>query len=708
MTALLAALRDRTRADDPRAVTVDGHRLSRAELRSAAQSFAASLDTRGPVAICATPTLETVVAVTGCLLAGITAVPVPPDAGAAEIAHILADSAATAWVGEPREHVDLPVRRVTPDTGSVPAQEAETDDDHIAMILYTSGTTGAPKGVLLSRAAIAAGIDALAEAWDWTDRDTVAHGLPLFHTHGLILGILGSLHIGSRVVHTGKAVPERYAATPATMYFGVPTVWGRIAADEASARALADARLLVSGSAPLPLPVFERLRVLTGHAPIERYGMTETMITLSTRADGERRPGWVGSAVDGVDTRLRGEDGAEVPADGESVGRLEVRGPMLFAGYLGRPDATAASWTEDGWFITGDVAVKDSAGFHRIVGRESVDLIKSGGYRIGAGEIETSLLARPEVREVAVVGEPDADLGQRIVAYVAATPGSDADAEALVAHVAGELSWHKRPREIRFVDALPRNAMGKVQKAALIRGDGPAADAAGHTGAMDPLPVDLPPGADHRAAEAAFAAAGWERCGAGDWAVALASPDGALVARISPFDPVGPYSAALYREAAGTGQVPVLHAHRRLAGGGDLQVMERLAEAPQGAAEAFHRSIAAGTEEVAELAAVVGRVHENALRDLPWCGPLDTNPSNVMLRADGSPVLIDPYYADGPDLFATAGRDPDLFVTRIPEDQRRFLTEIPLAASGPWPEAEREAMRAALAAADARSEKMDR
>lgn len=712
MTALLAALRDLARADDPRAVTIDGHSVSRAELRSAALTFATSLRTAGPVAVCATPTLETVVAVTGCLLAGITAVPVPPDAGPAEIAHILNDSAATAWAGEPRDHVDLPVHRASPGTGSPAAQSAgpDADDGAVAMILYTSGTTGAPKGVLLSRAAIAAGLDALAEAWDWTDRDTVAHGLPLFHTHGLILGVLGSLHIGSRVVHTGKATPERYAATPATMYFGVPTVWSRIVADEDSARVLADARLLVSGSAPLPLPVFERLRALTGQAPIERYGMTETMITLSTRADGERRPGWVGTAVDGVRTRLRAEDGADVPADGESVGRLEVRGPMLFAGYLGRPDATAASWTEDGWFITGDVAVKDAAGFHRIVGRESVDLIKSGGYRIGAGEIETSLLARPEVREVAVVGVPDADLGQRIVAYVVAAPGSNADAEGLIAHVAGELSWHKRPRAVRFVDALPRNAMGKVQKAALIRGDGgaPTGDAARHTQAVDALPVDLPPDADHRAAEAAFADAGWTRCGAGDWAIALASPDGALVVRISPFDPVGPYTAALYREAAGTGHVPVLHAHRRLVGGGDLQVLERLTDAPRDAAQAFHRAVLAGAEAVAELAAVVGRIHADALRDLPWCGPLDTDPSNVMLRADGGPVLIDPFYANGPDLYATAGRDPDLFVTRIPEDQRRFLTEIPLAASGPWPEAERAAMRAALAAADARSEKMDR
>ncbi|MGX9296505.1 hypothetical protein [Tsukamurella paurometabola] len=225
---------------------------------------------------------------------------------------------------------------------------------------------------------------------------------------------------------------------------------------------------------------------------------------------------------------------------------------------------------------------------------------------------------------------------------------------------------------------------------------------------MDTLSVDLPPGAGHRAAEAAFAAAGWTRCGAGDWAIALASPDGALVARISPFDPVGPYSAALYREAAGTGQVPALHAHRRLAGGGDLQVLERLIDAPAGVAESFHRSIADGDPVTAALSAIVRRIHAGALRELPWCGPLDTNSSNVMRRADGTPVLIDPLYADGPDLYTTAGRDPDLFVTRIPEAERRFMTEIPLAASGPWPAAERAALREALAAADARSAKMDR
>jgi fatty acid CoA ligase FadD36 len=245
------------------------------------------------------------------------------------------------------------------------------------------------------------------------------------------------------------------------MYFGVPTVWSRIADDPESARALSSARLLVSGSAPLPVPVFDKIRELTGLALIERYGMSETMLTLSTRADGERRPGWVGVPLRGVETRLRDERGRDVPRDGESIGGLQVRGPMLFDGYLGRPEATAQTWTEDGWFKTGDVAVIDPGGFHRIVGRESTDLIKSGGFRVGAGEVETSLLGHPSVREAAVVGVPDPDLGQRLVAFVVGEKVSETE---LIDHVAAELSVHKRPREIRVVDSLPRNAMGKVQK----------------------------------------------------------------------------------------------------------------------------------------------------------------------------------------------------------------------------------------------------
>lgn len=449
-------------ADIPDAVTIDGETLSRSDLLGAATSVAERIARAERVAVLARPTVPTVLAVVGCLIAGVTVVPVPPDSGPAELDHMLADSGAQAWLGAAPAGTTLPVvpvRRHARSWHTYP----EPDPAAPAFVLYTSGTTGAPKGVVLSRRAIAAGLDALAEAWAWTAADVLVHGLPLFHVHGLILGLLGPLRIGSPLVHTGKPTPANYAAASGTLYFGVPTVWSRIAEDPESAKQLSAARLLVSGSAPLPAPVFERLAELTGHAPVERYGMSETMITLSARADGERRPGWVGVPVRGVSTRLRDEAGQPVPHDGSSIGGLQVRGPMLFDGYFGRPDATAECWTDDGWFRTGDVAAIDSEGFHRIVGRESVDLIKSGGYRIGAGEVETSLLGHPAVAEVAVVGLADADLGQRIVAFV--VPRAEAPGEQeLIDHVAEQLSVHKRPREIRFVPALPRNAMGKVQK----------------------------------------------------------------------------------------------------------------------------------------------------------------------------------------------------------------------------------------------------
>jgi fatty acid CoA ligase FadD36 len=379
---------------------------------------------------------------------------------------MLTDSGAQAWLGpepnEPEGLPHIPVRLHARSWHRYP----EPSPDATAMIIYTSGTTGLPKGVVLSRRAIAADLDALAEAWQWTPDDVLVHGLPLFHVHGLVLGLLGSLRIGNRFVHTGKPTPEGYAQAAGTLYFGVPTVWSRVVGDPSAAEALRAARLLVSGSAALPVPVFDRLAELTGHQPIERYGASESLITISTRADGERRAGWVGLPVAGVETRLLDDDDNPVPHDGETVGRLQVRGPTLFAGYLNRPEATAEAFDPDGWYRTGDVAVIDGGGMHRIVGRESVDLIKSGGYRIGAGEIETSLLGHPGVQEAAVVGLPDADLGQRIVAFVVGSSGLDAD--DLINHVAQELSVHKRPREVRLVDALPRNAMGKVLKKQLL------------------------------------------------------------------------------------------------------------------------------------------------------------------------------------------------------------------------------------------------
>jgi fatty acid CoA ligase FadD36 len=452
------------------AVRIDGVSLSRSDLVGAGTSAAERVSVAGRVAILATPTATTVLAVVGCLIAGVPFVPVPADVGDTERTHLLKDSGAQAWLGEPpAESQGLPHIPVRMHARSW-HRYAEPRPESAAMIMYTSGTTGPPKGVTISRRAIAADIDALAQAWEWTGADTLVHGLPLFHVHGLVLGLLGSLRIGNRFVHTGKPTPQAYADAGGTLYFGVPTVWSRIAADPPAAAALSSARLLVSGSAALPVPVFDELVRLTGHAPVERYGSTESLITISTRVDGERRPGWVGLPISGVQTRLVDEDGQPVPHDGESIGQLQVKSPTNFSGYLNRPDATAAAFDADGWFRTGDVAVIDADGMHRIVGRESVDLIKSGGYRIGAGEIETVLLGYAGVDEVAVVGVPDDDLGQRIVAYVV----GDADPELLIQYVAERLSAHKRPRAVHIVDSLPRNAMGKVLKKELAaRGDAP-------------------------------------------------------------------------------------------------------------------------------------------------------------------------------------------------------------------------------------------
>lgn len=425
-------------------VTVAGQSVTWEQLASRAAALGRAMAGMPAVAVEATPTLDTVVAIVAALAAGVPAVPVPPDAGPVEREHILRDSHA------------VPLPSPAADDSSLPEPPADAP----ALVVYTSGTTGAPKGVVLSRRALAAGLDGLAEAWAWTPDDVLVHGLPLFHVHGLVLGVLGPLRVGSSLVHTGRPTPEAYAAAKGTLYFGVPTVWGRVCADPASAAALASARLLVSGSAPLPVRVFEQLQQLTGHAPVERYGMTETLITLSTRAAGERRPGWVGTPITGARTRLVGDDGGVVAHDGTSIGELHVQGDTLFDGYLGRPDATAASF-DGSWFRTGDAAVIDPDGFHRIVGRQSMDIIKTGGFKVGAGEVEAALADHPSVQEVAVVGLPDDDLGQRIVAYVV---GEGVEPAVLIEHVAATLSVHKRPREVRLVEALPRNAMGKVQK----------------------------------------------------------------------------------------------------------------------------------------------------------------------------------------------------------------------------------------------------
>ncbi|WP_351236158.1 acyl-CoA synthetase [Streptomyces sp. NPDC002133] len=484
MSALFPALTTGDEGSGRPALRFGDRALAYGELAAAAGSLAGRLPEAGRVAVWATPSLETAVGVVAALLAGVPAVPLNPKTGERELAHIVGDSAPSLVLAGPEdelppvlgglERVDIPV---TPPSGR-PELPPEPDPGAPALIVYTSGTTGPPKGAVLPRRAIAATLDALEDAWAWTGDDVLVQALPLFHVHGLILGILGPLRRGGSVRHLGRFSPEgvaRELGAGGTMLFGVPTMYHRLAEsvedDPELRKALAGARLLVSGSAALPVHDHERIFAATGRRVVERYGMTETLMNTSVRVDGEPRPGSVGLPLPGVELRLVEDDGSEITAyDGESVGEIQVRGPSLFTAYLNRPDATAAAFDGD-WFRTGDMAVRDADGHVRIVGRRATDLIKSGGYKIGAGEIENVLLEHPGVREAAVTGEPDPDLGERVVAWVVpADPASPPAARELAEHVAGQLAPHKRPRTVRFLDALPRNDMGKIMKRALTDG----------------------------------------------------------------------------------------------------------------------------------------------------------------------------------------------------------------------------------------------
>jgi malonyl-CoA/methylmalonyl-CoA synthetase len=353
-------------------------------------------------------------------------------------------------------------------------------EDRRAMILYTSGTTGQPKGVVSTHRNLTAQVRSLVEAWGWTREDRILLSLPLHHLHGILNVVCCALWSGAVCEMLPKfdasRVWDRLASGELTTYMGVPTLYHRLiekwdaTADTAERSRLTagcrQMRLMVSGSAALPIPVLERWHEISGHTLLERYGMTEIGMALSNPLLGERRPGSVGSPLPGVEVQMVDEQNREV-GEGEA-GEIQVRGDTVFLEYWNQPDATSEAFTADGWFRTGDVAVKDDEAY-RILGRSSIDIIKSGAEKISALEVEEALLRHAEVREVAVVGIPDPEWGQKVVALVVPAANSKPSVDELREWCRSSLARYKIPKEVHLVDSLPRNPMGKVVKPDLVR-----------------------------------------------------------------------------------------------------------------------------------------------------------------------------------------------------------------------------------------------
>jgi malonyl-CoA/methylmalonyl-CoA synthetase len=408
--------------------------------------------------------LELVIAHIAALRSGIVVVPTNTAYGEREVAHIVEDSRPAAalvdsddrarWIraGAGAETLVVGPEIDLPD-GEPAVLDAAAPADP-ALIGYTSGTTGSPKGAVLSHANLLAGSESVRLAWRWTAADRLVLALPLFHVHGLCVGLHGTLLAGASAVLLPRfevaAVLDAAGEHDASMFFGVPTMYHRLA-QSPRVGALARLRLCVSGSAPLPGELHQTLAKRAGQQVLERYGTTETMMLVSNPYDGERRPGSVGLPLPGVELRL----------SDEQEGEIQVRGPNVFEGYWKRPQATAESFT-DGWFRTGDLASIDPDGYIRILGR-SKELIITGGLNVYPREVEDVLLTHPDVAEVAVVGTPSDEWGEIVTAFVVSAD-KQRSAESLLAYAGERLAPFKRPRLIRFVDILPRNALGKVVK----------------------------------------------------------------------------------------------------------------------------------------------------------------------------------------------------------------------------------------------------
>lgn len=477
----------------PFLILPDGRRITHADFLARAARFARALAGLGlqpgdRVAAQVDKSADALALYAACVRGGFVFLPLNPAYTPAEVEYFVGDAQAALLVAAPAKQEAL---RPVADAHRARTQTLGTEGDgtlaalanaapegfatvdraegDLAAILYTSGTTGRSKGAMLSQRNLLSNAEVLAGVWRFTDADVLLHALPIFHTHGLFVATNVTLAAGGAMILMPKFdADEVFRLLPqATAMMGVPTFYTRLVADPRLTRAAtAHMRLFVSGSAPLLAETHRAFRAATGHMILERYGMTELNMATSNPYDGDRRPGSVGLPLPGVDLRIRDDAGRDLPRG--TPGMIEVRGPNVFMGYWRMPEKTAEDLRPDGFFITGDIGAMSADGYVTIVGRAR-DLIIAGGFNIYPAEIEEVIDAQPGVLESAVIGVPHPDLGEAAVAVVVPRPGETPDPGAILAAAAHRLARFKWPREIVVVDALPRNAMGKVQKAELRR-----------------------------------------------------------------------------------------------------------------------------------------------------------------------------------------------------------------------------------------------
>lgn len=444
----------------------------------------------GRVAVCLPKSLAAIELHLAACSIGAVSMPLNPAYSASEVKYLLEDSGARLLIAPPEGPHSAPADGPQSDTSTrvvgvgpeglshrLPATSGELNEvkhshKSPALMLYTSGTTGRPKGAVMSHGSLTANIDMLGKAWQWSSNDVLLHVLPLFHVHGLLVALHGALNAGATAVvrpsFEANTVLRDLGAKDCSVFMAVPTMYRRLLAALGDSKLdLGHMRLLTSGSDRLPIEVFDAIEQRLGHHVVERYGMTETGIMLSNPVDGARVPGQVGVPLPGVEMRIVNEDTGK-PCERGEVGELQTRGPHVFSGYWNDPDKTSRSFTSDGWFRTGDLGLRDSHGRFELKGRMT-DLIITGGFNVYPTEVEHVLARHPGVSQCAVAGVPDADWGEAVTAFVVRA-NTSMTAEELVRHSRSALTAYKSPKRVVFVDALPRNAMGKVQKKALVSG----------------------------------------------------------------------------------------------------------------------------------------------------------------------------------------------------------------------------------------------